>query len=71
MFNTINELAGWAHKVPEVAMKNELIETILFIAKQDEENKIQILIEKSRKMSLTETEREELQALLKKRHRVY
>ncbi|MDF1757336.1 MAG: DNA primase [Legionellaceae bacterium] len=68
LFNIINELAGYSHKVPESALANELVETILFIKKQSHENKIQQLIEKSRKVSLTESERNELQILLKKRH---
>jgi DNA primase len=70
LFNIINELAGWDHKVPQHAQAKELIETILFIAKQKHENKIQQLIEKSRKVSLTESERRELQILLKKRHNI-
>ena len=68
LFANINELAGFAHKVPTDALCGEVIDIIYFISRQDSENKIQQLIEKSRKVSLTESERNELQSLLKNRH---
>ena len=68
IFATINELAGFTHKVPLDALASEVIDIIRFMNKQDSENKIQQLIEKSRKASLTESERQELQNLLKNKH---
>lgn len=68
-FEMINTLAAWNHQVPEHALVNEWKEIMLFILKQTQENKIQILIEKSRNIGLTETERLDLQALLKERHK--
>lgn len=67
-FETINALAAWDHQVPQHAQLNELKEIFLFINKQTHENKIKILIEKARNMSLTETERRALQSLLQERH---
>lgn len=71
IFATINELAGFAHKVPLDALDKEVVDIIGFISRQDSENKIQQLIEKSRKVSLTEPERKELQSLLKNRHNLH
>lgn len=68
LFANINELAGFVHKVPTDALCGEVVDIISFIGRQDSENKIQQLIEKSRKVSLTESERNELQSLLKNRH---
>ncbi|OGV50079.1 MAG: DNA primase [Legionellales bacterium RIFCSPHIGHO2_12_FULL_42_9] len=68
IFNTINEVVGYKHQIPENMQAKELYEIILFMMKQNKENKIRELIEKSRKVSLTELEREELQGLLKERH---
>ena len=68
LFNNINELAGFAHQVPSHALCGEVLDIIAFIIRQDSENKIQQLIEKSRKVSLTDSERNELQSLLKNRH---
>lgn len=70
LFDTINELAGFSHKVPQNALCAEFIDILNFICKQENENKIQQLLEKSRKLQLTDLEREELQNLLKNRHKV-
>lgn len=69
-FDMINALAAWDHQVPAQTQSDELKEILSFINKQYYENKIQTLIEKSRNMSLTETERIELQMLLQKRHHI-
>ncbi|MDP3705372.1 MAG: DNA primase [Legionellaceae bacterium] len=68
LFDTLNKLASWNHQVPDNALSNEFVEIVLFIEKQNQENKIQFLIEKARNLSLTETERQELQTMLKQRH---
>lgn len=68
LFDAINDLASYDHQVPNNSLAKEFHEIILFLKKQDQENKIQLLIEKSRKVSLTESERQELQRLLKQRH---
>ena len=68
IFGTINELAGFTHKIPLDALASEVVDIVSFMSKQDSENKIQQLIEKSRKVSLTESERRELQNLLKNKH---
>ncbi len=69
-FDIVNAFAAWDHQVPTQTQSNELKEILSFINKQYHENKIQTLIEKSRNMSLTETERLELQMLLQKRHHI-
>lgn len=69
LFESINELAGFTHNVPESALCAEFIDIIHFIGKQENENKIRLLIEKSRKTNLTNSEIEELQQLLKNRHK--
>ncbi len=68
LFDSINELAGFTHNVPQNALCAEFVDIIAFMNKQENENKIQQLIEKSRKLSLTDSDKEELQKLLKNRH---
>lgn len=68
MFEAINKLASWAHQVPEEALKNEFIDHIIFLQKQNHENKINQLLAKSRKEGLTVSERIQLQELLQQRH---
>jgi len=67
-FDALNNLASWDHQVPEDALSKEFTEIILFLAKQNQENIIQQLLEKARNIGLTETERQALQTMLKQRH---
>ncbi|MFY7697482.1 MAG: DNA primase [Legionella sp.] len=68
LFQSITKLAAWNHQVPEQALDNEFCDTVLFLQRQDAENKIQKLLEKSRNQGLTEMERIQLQTMLKNRH---
>ncbi|KTD38535.1 DNA primase DnaG [Legionella moravica] len=67
-FEAINRLASWDHQVPEEELIKEFIDTLLFLQKQNKELIIRQLIDKSRKEGLTETERNNLQQMLKERH---
>lgn len=69
LFDSINELAGFSHNVPQNALCAEFTDIIFFLSKQENENKIQQLITKSKQTNLTDLEREELQNLLKNRHK--
>jgi len=69
LFDSINELAGFSHNVPQNALRAEFIDILFFLSKQENENKIQLLIAKSKKTNLSDEEREELQNLLKNRHK--
>ncbi len=68
LFDSINKLAAWSHQVPESALINEFIDIILFLAKQNQDDTIQQLIEKSRIEGLTKEEQITLQNMLKQRH---
>jgi DNA primase len=67
-FDSMNQLAAWNHQVPEKERIQEFIDIVLFLQKQNHEQCIRHLIEKSRQQGLTESERITLQNLLKKRH---
>lgn len=69
LFDSINKLAAWEHQVPEDALAKEFIDIVLFLAKQNEDNEIQHLIEKARHQGLTKTDQHTLQDMLKKRHK--
>ena len=68
VFDALNKLAAWDHKVPEEALENEFVDTLKFLNKQQEEKKIADLLEKSRNQGLTQEDRVKLQELLKKKH---
>lgn len=68
-FESLNKLAAWEHQVPEDALINEFIDIVLFLAQQNQEDEIKLLIEKARNPGLTENDRHTLQALLKQRHK--
>lgn len=68
LFESINKLAAWDHQVPEAEQIREFIDIVLFLQKQNKENKIHQLIEKSRQEGLTDEERILLQDMLRKRH---
>ena len=67
-FEALSKLAAWDHQVPEKALTSECLDTIHFLAKQEIENKIQALINKSRHQGLEEDERQSLQRMLRQRH---
>lgn len=68
MFDAINKLAAWSHQVPHDALVKEFLDTMVFLTKQNQDQTIQQLINKSRHQGLTPTEQHTLQDLLKKRH---
>ncbi|MFA6302816.1 MAG: DNA primase [Legionella sp.] len=67
-FDTINQLASWDHQVPEQELIKEFIDIVLFLQKQNRELIIRNYIDKSRTQGLTETEKINLQNLVKERH---
>lgn len=67
-FAWINQVAAWNHQVPQEERNKELIDTLLFLQKQNQELPIRQLLDKSRSVGLTEEEKRLLQDLLKKRH---
>ena len=67
-FDALSKLAAWDHQVPEKALTHECLDTVVFLAKQEQENKIQELIKKSRQQGLEEEERLSLQRMLRQRH---
>ncbi|OCH97126.1 DNA primase [Legionella jamestowniensis] len=67
-FEALIKLASWEHQVPEVALVKEFVDIILFLQKQNLENKINQYIAKSRNQGLTLSERLNLQEMLKQRH---
>lgn len=67
-FEALSKLASWDHKVSEQAIVKEFTDIILFLQKQNLENKIKLYIAKSRNQGLTVTERLNLQEMLKQRH---
>jgi DNA primase len=67
-FDSINKLASWEHQVPEQALIKEFIDILLFLQKQNRDLFIRRLIDKSRQFGLTETEKINLQEMLKERH---
>lgn len=69
LFESITRLATWDHKVPQQALVIECIDTVFFLEKQNQENKIRQLLEKSRNEGLNDNDRCQLQDMLKKRHR--
>ena len=69
LFESINKLAAWDHQVPEDALANEFTDIVLFLSKQNQENEIQQLIQKSRDEGLTKTDQQTLQNMLKQRHK--
>ncbi|GGI86498.1 DNA primase [Legionella impletisoli] len=68
LFEPLNKLAAWEHQVSEQALEKELVDNMMFLAKQSREKKIAILLEKSRNGGLTDRDRLELQDLLKQKH---
>lgn len=69
-FDSLTKLATWKHNVPDEALAREFIDTLNFLIKQEQENKIQQLITKARQQGLVEQERLDLQQMLRQRHQV-
>lgn len=67
-FESMIKLAAWDHQVPEQELIKEFIDIVLFLQKQNKELIIRQYINKSRQEGLTETERKNLQEMLKERH---
>lgn len=67
-FDALTKLAAWDHQVPDEALSHEFLDTILFLAKQEQEQKIVQLLTKARGQGLTEEDRVQLQTMLKQRH---
>lgn len=67
-FESINKLAAWDHQVPEQELIKEFIDIVLFLQKQNRDEIIRQLINKSRQHGLTESEKLSLQEMLKERH---
>jgi len=68
LFEALSTLAAWDHQVPENALTKEFIDIVLFLEKQNRENMIQQLIKKTQNEGLSESERLNLQKMLKQRH---
>jgi DNA primase len=67
-FESINKLAAWDHQVPEQELVKEFIDTVFFLQKQNREQFIQELLNKSRQQGLNATEKTQLNNLLKEKH---
>jgi DNA primase len=67
-FAPLTKLAGWEHKEPEEELIKKFIDIILFLQKQNLENKINQYLAKSRNQGLTVSERLMLQEMMKQRH---
>ena len=69
LFESMNKLAAWDHQVPDDALASEFTDILLFLFKQNHENEIQQLIQKSRHEGLTKADQQTLQNMLKQRHK--
>jgi DNA primase len=69
IFDALNQLAAWEHHVPTDNLAAEFTETVNFLVKQSETRDIEALIEKARRETLSEPERNALQSMLQNRHR--
>lgn len=67
-FDALTKLAGWDHQEPEQELDKKFTDIILFLQKQNLENKINEFLAKSRNQGLTLTERLNLQDMMKRRH---
>ncbi len=67
-FEAISKLAFWDHQVPELELKKEFLDIVLFLQKQGKDLIIKQFIDKSRQEGLSEEEKINLQELLKNRH---
>jgi DNA primase len=69
-FSPLAKLAGWEHQEPEEELIKKFTDIILFLQKQNIENKINQFLAKSRKEGLTVSERHTLQEMMKQRHQI-
>ncbi|CDZ76722.1 DNA primase [Legionella massiliensis] len=67
-FTALGKLAGWEHQEPEEELVKKFTDIILFLQKQNLENKINQYLAKSRNQGLTVSERHMLQEMMKQRH---
>ncbi|KTD80471.1 DNA primase [Legionella waltersii] len=67
-FESITKLAAWDHQVPEQELMKEFLDILSFLQKQNQDQSIRQLIDKSRTTGLSNDERMLLQRLLKERH---
>jgi DNA primase len=64
LFEPLNKLAAWDHLVPQHALIKELLDTLQFLAKKEDEQEIQTLIQRAKTHSLDKNEQQRLQRLL-------
>ncbi|MBA2655780.1 MAG: DNA primase [Tatlockia sp.] len=69
-FIPLTKLAGWDHQEPDEELNKKFTDIILFIQKQNLENKINDYLTKSRDQGLTGSDRILLQKMMKKRHQI-
>ncbi|MBA3537875.1 MAG: DNA primase [Tatlockia sp.] len=69
-FSPLAKLAGWEHQEPDEELIKKFTDIILFLQKQNIENKINQYLAKSRKEGLTVSERHTLQEMMKQRHQI-
>jgi len=64
LFHALNKLATWNHLVPQHALVKELLDTLLFLAKKEDEQEIQSLIQRAKTQGLNTKEQQKLHTLL-------
>lgn len=67
-FEPLGRLAGWDHQEPEEELVKKFTDIILFLQRQNLENKINQYLAKSRNQGLTVPERLALQEMTKQKH---
>ncbi|WP_028388628.1 DNA primase [Legionella fairfieldensis] len=67
-FEPLTKLAGWDHQEPQQELTKKFTDIILFLQKQNLENKINQYLAKSRNQGLTIAEQLTLQEMMKQRH---
>lgn len=69
-FEALGKLASWDHHEPEEELIKKFTDIIIFLQKQNLENKIKLYLAKSRNQGLTDSERLMLQEMMKQRHQI-
>lgn len=69
-FEALGKLASWDHREPEEELIKKFTDIIIFLQKQNLENKIKLYLAKSRNQGLTDSERLMLQEMMKQRHQI-
>jgi DNA primase len=67
LFEAVNKLATWDHQVPAHALHKEFADIVRFLAKNNQEEAITALINRSKEHNLTQEERHQLQFLLQQK----